>query len=263
MSNGNVIRYRNYHQNRNFDGLLTSTTLTQYIGDRKKIKRHKDYIYLVCEAYLTGKKPHDGFNASVPYYKDIQHVRNMLGNSRAINNASACTAMTTKLLVHGKWVFIDCHKEYQNGIVLCEKPRDVTRLSGMPKEALHQSEYCPSKKQLYFNSHCYRMLFTDGLSSDCQKEFQAMATEETEARKLNFAHVMLTKWNRRLTVKVGYWQSGKSQSICLSVLQSEELGFLYDVLQWRYTKNCSLTTPDHWLCTTRPVSFNKRLVTVQ
>ena len=262
MSHGDAISYRNYHQITNFDDLLTSTTVTQYIKDTKKIMKYKEYTYLVCEAYLSGNKPHDVFNGRVPYYEDILHVRDMFSNSKDSNNGSACTAMPTKLLVNGKWVYIDCHKEYQDGIVLCEKPRDVTRSSRVLKVALHQSKYCSLKKQLYFNSICYRMLFTDGLSSDCQERFKIWASENNEAMELNFVHVMLTKWNRRLTVEVGYWASGQNHSKCLTVLQSKELGFLYDVLLWRHS-NCTLSTHGHWLCASQPVSFNKRLVIEQ
>ena len=254
MSSGDAIRYRNYIQNSKFANLLTSTTVTQYIGDTKKFTEYKDYTYIVCEAYLYGENPHDVFNASVSHNEDIEHVRDKFD----ISTVPVCTAMLTKLLVDGKWAYIDCNKEFQGGIVLCEKPRNDTRSTVVLKVALHHSEYCPLKKQLYFNSLCYRLLYADRLTSGCQGRFKICVRWDRDARECIFLHVMLTKWNRMLTNQVGFWDSGEDHSMCLGTL----LITFVDIKEWR-PKQCNLSNPDHWLCASRPVSFAKRLVIVQ
>ena len=250
MSDGNAIRYKNYHGNSNLDALITSTTVKQYT---RKIQERIAYTYLVRQAYLSGLKPHDGFDASLPHYDKIQHVRDMFNISKIANGEPVCTAVSTKLLVDGKWVYIDCNKEFHNGIVLCEKPRNITRSAFK-----HQSRYCALKKQLYFNSRCYRLLHADdGVSSGCHRRFHIC--DKDIGMECHFVHVMLTKWNKMLTHQVGFSGSGQDYLLCIRTIQSKL--DVYDFHEWR-SLPCNPIKPEHWLCISQPVSFTKRLASI-
>ena len=250
MSNGNAGRYKNYHGNSNLDALITLTTVTH---EMMKIQELTSYTKLVRESYLCGLKQYDVFDANVPHYDNIQHVRDMFHISKITNGEPVCTAVPTKLLVDGKWVYNYCDKEFHNRIVLCEKPREVTRSAFN-----HQSEYCGSKKQLYFNSRCYRLQHADdGLSSDCLRRFHIC--DKNYGMECHFVHVMLTKWNKMLTNQVGFSSSGQDDLLCIRTMQSKL--DVYDFHEWRRLP-CNPVKPEYWLCVSQPVSFTKRLVSI-